>query len=224
MTNTLPPDAASAAPPPAQRVVCPREQNGLRLCLRFEDGVNDESAGGLTVDSDQVAFEAGAPGAGRAARLEGGSSIRVQETPALDLQQSITAEAWIKLDRLPTGMARVGVIDKQSRYGMFVLPSGALACSARGAVATTGGGAVPAGRWVAVGCTASGSGVQAWVSGASRAEAAPSAGDPAPPLPGLAIGSNMPSGDPLIGSIDNVRIWNRTLSNEEICAAALGCP
>jgi hypothetical protein len=42
-------------------------------------------------------------------------------------------------------------------------------------------------------------------------------------MPGLAIGSNMPTGDPLVGALDNLRIWSRVLSAEEICASALGC-
>jgi hypothetical protein len=218
-TSTLPPDAA---PPAGMRVPCPSEQSSLRLCLRFEDNLRDESAAGLSIASEQVGFEGGAPGGGRAIRLGGESSIRVQESGALDLQ-TMTTEAWIKLDRLPTGMGRVAVIDKDARYGMFVLPNGALVCSARGGVATTGGGVVAAGQWVAVACTASGDSVQAWVAGSQRAEGNIGPAAPGNPMPGLAIGSNMPSGDLLIGSIDNLRIWNRELSSDEICDAALGC-
>ncbi len=219
MINTRPMDAPPAA---TQLVSCPAEQSALRLCLRFENNLDDESSLGRTVSGEQVSFEAGVPSGGRAARLSSQTSIRVADSAGLDLL-TFTIEAWIKLDRLPTGSGRVAVVDKDGRYGVFVLPNGALSCSARGAAATTSGGAIPAGQWVAIACTATTGAVQSWVAGEERAEAASPSGTLGPLLPGMAIGSNMPSGDPLIGSLDNLRIWNRVLSEGEICGSALGC-
>ena len=221
MATSVPPrDAAPPPPPPLARVSCPSDQESLRLCLRFEDSVSDESQHGRDLDVEDVAFETGAPGAGRAARLGPDSTIRVPDNDGLDLQ-SVTVEAWIKLDRLPSSGARFGIVDKEARYGMFVLSNGALACSARGATAMASGAIAP-GQWVSIACVASTSEVSVWVAGTRRAGAA-AAPTPAPALSGLAIGGNMPSGDPLIGAVDNLRIWSRALGDSEICASALDC-
>jgi hypothetical protein len=218
MTNSVP---VRDGPPPAASVQCPGSDGTLRLCLRFDDGVRDESGAARSVSADQVNLEPGAPGAGQAARLTEASSIRVPDSDGLDLT-TFTVEAWIKLERLPTGTGRAGIVDKDARYGAFVLPNGALACSARGALATSPADSIPVGRWVAVACTANGTSVSSFVGGRRQAEAAAAAptGDP---TAGLAVGSNMPSGDPLIGHLDNLRIWSRVLAEAEICAAAVGC-
>jgi hypothetical protein len=218
--NGRPPDA----PPPVaiQRVSCPSDQGSLRLCLRFEDNLRDESSRSLTVSGDQLSFAAGSPDGGRAARLDPDTSIRVPDADDLDLI-TFTIEAWIKLDQLPTGSGRVAVVDKDGRFGMFVLPNGVLACSARGALASTEGGMIPAGQWVAVACTSTSDSVVSWVAGTRRAEASAPSNMLGPLMEGMAIGSNMPSGDPLIGLLDNVRIWNRVLPADDICESALGC-
>jgi hypothetical protein len=210
-----------AAPSTSPAVTCPGSDGTLRLCLRFEDGVVDESGAVREVTSDEVSLEPGAPGAGQAARLTADSSLRVPNSDGLDLT-TFTIEAWIRLESLPSGGGRAGIVDKDARYGAFVLPNGAMACSARGSLATSPPGLVPVGRWVAVACTADDTSVRTWISGRMRAEAM--AGPPAGmPSNGLAIGSNMPSGDPLIGHLDNVRIWSRVLPEAQICASAVGC-
>jgi hypothetical protein len=216
--NSLPPDAAR----PAEPDPCPRDQESLRLCLRFEDNLRDDSANARAVDGEQLSYEPGPSSTGRAARLDADSSIRVPGAEGLDLT-TFTIEAWIKLDQLPPSGGRVSVVDKDGRYGMFVMPNGSLGCSARGSLAMTGPNVVPASQWVSLACTANENSVAAWVAGTRRAEADSPAMLGAL-MPGLAIGSNMPSGDSLVGSIDNLRIWSRVLASQEICAFSLGCP
>ncbi len=210
-----PPEVAPGLP---MRGGCPREEGGLRLCLRFEGNLYDESEGPQTVSGRLVRY---APGpSGQAATVGLASEILVASAASLN-PSAFTIEAWINPERLPVLGGRAGIVDSQGRFGLFVTSGGGLACSARGTMVSIGS-AVKAGEWSSIACTWSGSEVALWVAGRRRAGAsAPSDGNAA--AQSLTIGSNNPLGDNFIGALDNVRLWGRVRTEGQICNDSIGC-
>ena len=94
---------------------------------------------------------------------------------------------------------------------MFVEPGGALRCLDLGA-SVTESGALTVGTWTHVAYTHDG----------QRRVTAPGAALETGNDTGTSIGGNSPSGDPFVGRIDELRIWNRARTAAEVCAAA-GC-
>jgi hypothetical protein len=218
----LPPDTPVDRPPDttpdtAPPVTCPTEA-ALLLCLRFPGTLTDESAPSATVTGNNVTFEAGIDG--QAARMGTSSTMRVAS--GWGNVDDLTLEAWVRLDRLPGSGQRAGVLDEDENFGLFVYPDGDVTCSSSSGMATAAG-AVAAGQWVAISCTLSGRSLVLWIDGVARAQAQTDgiANDPAATV---AIGGNLPSGDPLEGLIDNVRLWNRARTAQEICDFAPTCP
>ena len=214
----LPPDVTMVeAPAPPNKGVCPTGDNALLLCLRFEGSLADESPPAANV-SGNVSYEAGV--ADLAARVGPASVIRASAGWGT-VGNTFTLEAWVRPDRLPTGGQRMGVMDEETRFGMFILSGGTLACSSAGETVTVPG-AVRVGQWSAVTCTTSANTIAAWVDGVQRNQGVLN-GNPAGTA-NLAIGSNNPSGDAFEGLMDNVRVWNTVRTGPQICQASFGCP
>jgi hypothetical protein len=215
-----PPDVTVAdVPAPVVKGVCPTNDSSLLLCLRFEGSLADESPPPAVVTSNTVGYETGP--SDLAVRVGPASVIRASQGWGT-VGNTLTLEAWIRPDRLPTGSQRMGLIDEETRFGMFILPGGTLACSSAG-VTVSVQAAVRVGQWSAVACTASSNTLVAWVDGLQRNQGG-AAGNPGGATTNLAIGSNNPSGDAFEGLMDNVRVWNVVRTGSQICQAALGCP
>jgi hypothetical protein len=216
----LPPDVTVAdTPMPGVKGVCPTSESSLLLCLRFEGSLADESAPPANVTGNNLSYETGP--SDLAVRVGTASVIRASQGWG-NVGNTFTLEAWIRPDRLPTGSQRMGLLDEETHFGMFILPGGNLACYSAGATVSVPG-AVRVGQWTAVTCTASSSTLVAWVDGLQRNQGSLD-GNPAGGTVNLAIGSNNPSGDPFEGLMDNVRVWNTVRTGPQICQAALGCP
>ena len=216
-----PPDAAPVAPRPPT-IDCPEGNENLRLCFRFEQNLTNESANDVDVESEQIRFEPGAGGVGSAARMGPQSSLRVRQTGGVFNAETFTIEAWIRLDRLPGPGDRATVIDKEGRFGLYLLPGGAVSCSSGNTSATSPAGLVAAGQWVSLACTTNGQTLGVWVSGRRTVQSAGPMvrGDT---MGGLAVGKTMDEDDPLTGLLDNVRFWTQMRAPAQICAAAIGC-
>ena len=95
-----------------------------------------------------------APGAeGQALRVGAGRAVHVAPNRELDLSV-FSIETLVRIDRLPAPGARMGLVDSDQRYGLFVLAGGDLICNTSGA-AVTARGAVKAGSWHRVACSRS---------------------------------------------------------------------
>ena len=103
---------------------------------------------------------------------------------------------------------------------MFVEPGGALRCLDLGA-SVTESGALTVGTWTHVAYTHDGQTLSLYIAGQRRVTA-PGAALETGNDTGTSIGGNSPSGDPFVGRIDELRIWNRARTAAEVCAAA-GC-
>jgi hypothetical protein len=198
---------------------CPRGEGTLALCLRFENGVLDESEPRTMVNASGLDYEAGLTG--QAGRFGAGTAVRVG--PAGLTAGSFTVEAWVRPQALPGAGQRAGIVDRELHFGLFVQPGGDLVCFTGAGTATVPAALRP-GQWSAVACTGGAGGVVLYVDGVRRASAGAGAGVVAPPgQPEIAVGSNSPAGDNFHGLIDNVRLWTGARTQPQICQAAHGC-
>lgn len=212
-----PPDVTVDLPVAVMKGICPAGESALLLCLRFENTLADDSAPAAAV-TGTISYE---PGPGdTAGRVGPASVVRVSQGWGT-VGGSFTLEAWVRPDRLPSGAQRMGLLDEESHFGLFILPGGTLACYSAGTgVSVTN--AVNVGQWSAVACTAGGGALTAWVNGVQRSQVS-LGGGAGGTTANLAIGSNNPSGDTFEGLMDNVRVWNTVRTGPQICQAALGC-
>jgi Concanavalin A-like lectin/glucanases superfamily len=217
-TDSTPDDAAvdttpDRAPDTGTAASCPTGDPSLLICLRFEGSLVDESTPAATVTGTNLTFEAGMDNL--AARLASSSVVRAaQGWGALDTV--FTLEAWIRPDRLPTGSERMGILDEDSHFGLFLLPGGTIRCSSSGAEALASA-AVAVGQWTAVACTASANRLVLWIDGVARAEGQMDGLSNGTPTT-LGIGGDLPSGDPWEGLIDNLRVWSSARTAQQISA------
>jgi hypothetical protein len=216
--DAQPPDAAPPPPPDAAPPFCPPDPD-LVGCYRFDGDGADQSPAGQDAQLSAVSWAGGVVGS--AVVTDAASLIRVAEHPGLDAQ-ALTLELWVRPAELPTGGARAGLIDNDGQYGLFVYAGGEVRCSCAGQL--TSYLAIEALVWSHVACTYDPMvGMALYVGGVLRASA------PATGLPntagtgGLAIAGNSPSGDPLTGAVDELRVWRRARSAAEVCAAAGSC-
>ncbi len=204
--------APDRAPDTGPVATCPGDSS-LLLCLRFEGALVDESAPAATVTGSNLGYQSGTDS--QAIRLASSSLLRAAAGWG-SFASAFTLEVWIRPDRLPSSGDRMGLFDAEGRFGLFLLPGGGVSCSSPGGEAIAAG-VVSAGRWSAVACTASGSTLTLWIDGQAEDQAyfdGLSSGSPA----ALAIGGNLPSGDPFEGMIDNVRVWSVARNAQQIAA------
>lgn len=202
-------DVPLDAPVPA---FCDPAGGDLVACFQLEGSVEDESGNSLALTTSGVTFVSGKRG--MAAHIEGASSIQLAETSLLD-PTAITMEAWINPGLIPVIGARAGIVDNNGQYGFFVQPDGALQC-----IGLTAPANLVAGVWTHVACTYDGT-TRLYARGVEVGATAGGGG----PLgsggtTGTSIAADNPSGSPLNGDIDQVRIFKRARTAAEICAAA----
>jgi hypothetical protein len=204
---------------PPGSMPCPADDPSLMLCLRFENNLVDDSAPAATVTASGVSYEPGPTD--QAVRLTDSSLVRADPGWGGNLDLEFTLEAWIRPERLPLDVQRFGIFDEETHFALFLLPDGGIRCSSSGA-AVVAPNAVTAGLWAAVSCTASNNALVLWVDGVKQGEAQMD-GNANGSTFVLGIGGNLPSGDAFEGLIDNVRVWARARTPEEVCAFVPGC-
>jgi hypothetical protein len=192
---------------------CPAGQvMELLLCFDFDRSINDEMGNAGTF-SDKVNYVPGK--LGEAVRMDASSVIKVQETTLLDLTQ-LTIQAWIRPSQLPAPSTRMGVLDVEGQYGMFLHEGGRLACV--NSVTTTD--TIGVNQWSHVACVI-GASTSVYVNGllVNTSVGGVLGGDS---MTGATIGGNNPTGDPFIGDIDLMRLYRTQRSPAQICEAAGG--
>jgi hypothetical protein len=159
----------------------------------------DESPVPLAVRGTAVRFVPGA--SGLAAELGPDSQLTVTESPRLDAT-TVTIEVMVNPHAIGD---RMTIVENPGQYSLQVLGSGSAMCSAAGGYALESA-AVRAGRWTRLRCVFDGRNVRLWVDGRQAAEG------PSQPLytdrgGGLRIGwDDLPS-RPLVGLVDELRVW-----------------
>jgi hypothetical protein len=210
--------AADAVPadaqPPAGEFCDPADPT-LVGCFRFEDTVADDPAARLEVIAEGVGFDQGV--SGRAAVFTAGSDLHISETPALDLA-AFTIEMWVRPDALPVDPARAALLDNDVQYNVIIFGGAEVRCRGNGDAILPG--ALTVGVWTHVACVHDGQSITLYIDGVERDTA--TAGPPATSAGnGTNIGSDAPNGgDDFLGRIDELRVWNRARTPDEICEAA----
>jgi hypothetical protein len=150
--------------------------------------------------------------------------VNVAKSQSLDVPY-VTIETWVYVAKTPSG-TRAGLLDSEGQYGFFILKSGVLWCSmttTTGASAAQTTAVVNLLEWTHVACAYDGVNIKIFVNGIEQATT-PAAGKLATSgTSGSTIGANNPSGDNLVGMLDDLRIWNVAHTAEQICEAANAC-
>ena len=196
---------------------CDPTDSALVGCFRFEDTMDDGSGVGLDVSAEGVGFDQGV--SGRAAAFTAASALSIAETPVLDVD-AFTIEAWVRPDALPVAPDRAGLFDNDGQYGVFLFGGATVRCSGNGEAQQ--GGVLTVGAWTHVACVHDGETITLYIGGQVRAT-----GVAGPPDTdgdsGSNIGGNNPGGnDDFIGRIDELRIWSRARTPDELYQAAGG--
>jgi hypothetical protein len=202
-------DAGAAGSP-----FCDAADPSLLLCLRFENEVRDESSHMLLPTSAMLTY---APGVrGQAAVFTPPSDAVFFPNASLWNVPNVTEEAWVRPHSLPGPGARAGVMDSDGRFGLFVYAPGTIDCLVQ--TVHLVGPVLPTEQWTHVACTYDGTTVTLYVGGKPHASA---------PLPAAGssegttgIGQNSPSGDPLDGEIDELRVFSVARTAAQIATAA----
>ena len=166
----------------------------------------------------------GAPGFGVAALVGPATRMTVMEdgqTDDLDVPFAITFMAAVRLDEPPAG-TRVGVLDKEGQYSIFIGADGKLSCQVAGIKLP--GPVISVGVWTHLACSYEGMNVRMVVNGqliTSVLNVAPILqNEGALELGGNSPGVNNVGLDRMTGALDAVEIWSRVLLPEEICVRA----
>jgi len=228
LVDTEPPDtggvgdaAADADETEAGTPMCDSTDPTLIACYRFEDAEqpkqpHDESMYAHHGTSTGVTFAAGKEG--RAMIVSSTSYTNVPDSATLAPTTAITIETWIRVKSFPPS-GRAGIADCNLRFGLFLLPGGAVRATTPAPLDTAA--VLKLGTWHHLAYTYDGARQVIYVDGAIVKEAALAGGtfgtgDGA----GLAIGMNSPSGDNLDGALDSMRIFRIARTKAQICAAA----
>ena len=209
--GTSPDTAASAA----GEFSCNTADERLRACYTFDGDTRDRSGYGNNANAANVSYLPGK--AGKALHLASNSRVLVAQHPSLDLT-AMTIKVWIRPAMYPTrrreelagkseGEVRMGIIDGEATYRMYVQENGIIRCSLTGrpeAYSTVG---VPLGEWTRVACTFDGSVMHIYFNGVSVAEVKQT-GKIAASIASMAIGHDFPGSDNFVGEMDQLEIWN----------------
>ncbi len=204
---------------------CPADPD-LAVCLRFEGSVVNEARATLPIAARGVGFTGGP--SGQAGRFDATTRVELGPSPALDTTTGLTVEAWVNPRVLPTGNARMGLVDYTREYALFLHPGGEVDCvvvTANGITNLRRRAGVGAGTWSALACVADDQRLALYRNGIELGSTNIARLSPSGDTDTMVIGGNFSERepDPLDGQLDNVRIWRRARSAAELCSGSPGC-
>lgn len=207
----------SPSPTPPPQALCDVEDPDLLLCFTFDDSTANESGKSLSVQTTNVGNAVGIDG--HAAVFTTDSSLSVSDDAVLNPAQ-LTLEAWVLPEVLPSG-GRMGIIDKDGQWGVFVYDGGEVQCVANGVGTASVAGALQAGAWTHVACRYDSDSIDLFLDGVLEAS---DTGVTNPVPSGSAtvnVGEDSPDGDDQFeGLFDSFRWWSVPRTDAQICAAA----
>jgi len=222
----LPARVAGPPPPPPPPAA---ERGGLVAAYGFNEGsgasVTDLSGSGNSGTASGTEWSTSGR-YGTALSFDGTSStVTIPDSDSLDLTSAMTVEAWINPTALgATAWSWRTVVLKEQPAGMaYALyanngsarPTGQV--NIGGEQNALGPAQLPLGTWTHLAVTYDGASLQLYVNGlpvGSKAQSGPIPGSNSP----LRIGGNAVWGEYFAGLIDEVRIYDRALSRDEIAA------
>jgi hypothetical protein len=176
----------------------------------FSDGISNNNG----FPESNVSFAPGFNGQGF--NLDGTDFVEVDDSPSLDVRAGVTIDAWINTT---TGGGRI--VDKITGFSndgfMLDLVGGGALRMQVGGVGAQAGVAVPFGQFVHVAGTFDGMRLAVFVNGQIQSETGTGSQATVPlNARNLRIGADSAGGSLFTGVIDEVRIFNRGLSDGEI--------
>ena len=204
-------------------------QSGLIGCYQFERNANNALPGLDIAINLLVTFPTDGK-FGRAAKFNTSTTASIAADSRLDLA-TFTLEAWVNPSQV--GADTTSLVNRYSHYGMTLDNKGAPACE----YTASGGGRgiastiVPLApnQWNHVACTFDGMNLRTYVNGLNSASTFTLAGPVATGgMEGVSIGGAAPGHptDLYVGELDELRIFSRVLTAQEICmdAGLASCP
>jgi hypothetical protein len=151
------------------------------------------------------------------------ATVRVPDSASLHLSTAMTLSAWVSPTFAQTGWRTV--MQKETDAWFLNASNGTGARRPAGGATiggsikyTTGSSALPLGTWTHLALTYDGSAISLYVNGV-RVSTKQASGTIQSTSSPLWIGGNSPYGEYFNGRIDDVRIYNRALSQAEITIA-----
>jgi hypothetical protein len=199
---------------------------GLVACYQFEGNTNDASGNHLDAAPVNVVYVVDQ--FNKAAQLANDSSMKVAGNSKFDIAM-VTIEAWVKLTTLPAPTETSVVLAVNNQYVLWISDDGTVTCDLNGVARFSSTAAltrVTAGAWAHVACTYDHAVARIYLNGSAVAnrDSTSNLGMGSQPM---TIGSNSPNGGaPVIGLIDDVRLFSVARTAPQICSDAgqLLCP
>ena len=220
--DAAPPDAAppDAAPPPP--LFCNSADVTLRGCWRFETLTgftffDDESFYDALTTAALPTLEPGRVGMAARPAL---TAITPVDSGQFNATTSLTIEAFIRVDRLPTGSNRMGLFDAEGQYGLFLYSGGEVRCIGVPVGMVSGAALLGVGTFTHVACVYNGTTLRLYRDGVDVAATVAGPGTLNTGNTGVSIAGNVPSGEILDGLIDELRVFSSARTPAEIAAAA----
>jgi concanavalin A-like lectin/glucanase superfamily protein len=213
-------------PDPTVARKCALKDPTLKLCIDFDDPQSLTGDGsGLGHDASGSGFAVMTRGSEQAVSVDATSRLTVAETPDLDITTNLTFSLWARPDRAPTGPGSFWALDNNKQYYVSYQANGKFRCGI-GATTIDAFVGVPSDNWYHVACTfdqAEGK-LRVYVNGQPGGCRTVTGVVPTDGHDGLAIGAN--HGGPAMftdqfqGGLDNIQVFARTFSDDEVCSAA----
>lgn len=200
----------------------------LQLCLRFEEDLRDESPkhfAPLDPPPDiEVTKDSERGLVGLFGQQPSPTPFRLKHDASWELTQ-YSFDAWVFPAK--ETRARYGLIDRSRRFSVFLYDQGSsslwMACGIHDQLAS--GPTVPIGAWSHIACVASASKVDFYLNGQFTNSVPIRNITPVTQTIETFVGSNEPDGsDAFVGMLDELRLFKRLRTAEEIAADAARDP
>jgi hypothetical protein len=197
---------------------------GLIACYEFENNTLDATTNHLDATAVNVMYGMGQVNG--ALQITANSSATVAASTKFDVLE-LTIEAWVKPTSLPAATKFAVVLDVNNQYALWINDNGTLSCDLHGAtrVSSMATATVTTMAWNHVACTYDRSVARIYLNG-GLAGSRNGNGDLTAAAPAMAIGGNSPSGSPMIGLLDELRLLSVARSGPLLCSDAgqSSCP
>jgi Concanavalin A-like lectin/glucanases superfamily len=209
-------------PPPVARK-CALADPALRLCIDFDDDQMLTSDGsGRGHDAIGTGYMVTTRKTEQAVMVDASTQLVVAETPDLDIQNNLTLTLMARPSNYPAMGQAYWALDNNKQYFISYQHDGKFRCGIGNMVVDSSVG-MTKDSWYQVACTYDHGTLKLFIEGQLAGCRT------VPPIPvdgteGLAIGGNIGVNhvfsEQFVGGLDNIQVFARTYSMDEVCTAA----